>query len=451
MVKNVTLKKYVKIYMLRPFVHFFQRCITYIFKDMLQNMGKIIEKIDMLCELEIEQSYKKNLVPYHNGEKIRIIFYYQVASFWPSWESLYVECMNDERFDVKLVFLNETVNEMSQMLTAEKFLKEKKLAYVDGFYFDIDEFKPHIIIYQTPYDYGHRKSEHRSSRAKAKGFRIVYIPYGIEITDTEASRKAHFEQDVIKNNWRLYTFSEEMKKDYQKYSIGRYGVRALGLPRFDSLFWGMKDKKKYPLDEEILRKVKGRKIILWKVHFPKVILEKGKKRLVTPYLNEYELFSKSIKNYKDLFFIFMPHPKFFEPIEERWLGNHIQNIKKNLDKEENVYIDISDDYRNSLLNASAIIIDRSAVMVEAGAIGVPVLFMKNKDYIEPVTEAIKPLIDSYYQGTSCRDIENFLGMINKGMDIKKSQRQNAFEKCIPFFDGKCGCRVKDDLINSLLS
>lgn len=402
-------------------------------------------KIHMIFQMAIEQNFKSNLVPYYKGEKIRIVFYYQVASFWPSWDTFYAACLADNHFDVKLVYLNETVIEHSQMITAESFLIENKIDYINSINFDIDEFCPHIMVYQTPYDMGHRKTTHRSSAAKSRGYRIVYIPYGIEITDTDTSRKAHFEQQVIINNWRLYTISERMKQDYQMFSEGGAGVRALGHPKFDGLY----NKEKFPLSEEILKKSNGRKLVLWKVHFPKIIYEHGVKHLTTPNLKEYLHFANILDEYENCYFIFMPHPKLFEENVDKFIAKDLQALKKILETKNNVYIDTKDDYRSSLLNVNSIIIDRSAVMVEAGAVGVPVLYMHNEKYEEALTAAIKPLADSYYQGSKYHDIIAFMEMCQKSEDPKKAERENAFSMCIPFFDGKCGERIKNDIIFSL--
>ena len=122
-----------------------------------------------------------------------------------------------------------------------------------------------------------------------------------------------------------------------------------------------------------------------------------------------------------------------------------------LKKLSNVYIDDNDDYRNSLLHVDAIIVDRSSVMVEAATVGVPVLFMYNKDFREPMTRAIQPLIDSYYQGTNTNDMIDFIEMSNRGDDPKKYIREMRFRECIPYFDGKCGYRIKEEIIRDLKS
>lgn len=394
-----------------------------------------------------KMQYESNRVPHVEGEKIRIVFLFQIASFYPSWETLLECCKSDERIDARLVFLDETNTEKSQMLTARSFLDSNNIDYEDFDDFPLEEFKPHILVMQTPYDEWHRKENHWANRFRERGYRLVYIPYGVEISDTEDSHKLHFNTNVINNCWRIYTFSDVMKSDYLKYSANGNAVRALGLPRFDYYF----NHEKSALSDEAEEHRKGRRVVLWKVHFPKIIRENGRDITVTPSLDEYVQFAHKICEFKDLFFVLMPHPKFLEPNRNMEIQMKLSQIIEAVAASENAWIDTAEDYRNSLVNADFIIVDRSAVMVEVGALGVPVLYMSNPEYYEPVTKAIKPLIDSYYQGTRCGDICNFLQMCVSGNDIMSTARRRAFEECIPFLDGKCGERVKEDMINGVIS
>lgn len=393
-----------------------------------------------------ELLFQEKKVPYQTGEKIRIVFLFQVASFWPSWESFYKACLEDERLDVKFLFLDENGRESVQMLTAKSFLDEQQIDYINFCDFDIDAYNPHVIVIQTPYDAGHRIKAHWSSAWKAKGYRVVYIPYGIEISDTETSHGMHFEQHVIENAWRVYTFSETMLKDYRKYCVNAGAVRVFGLPKFDSLF----HKEDFKLDDELMERIAGRKICLWKVHFPKIFEENGKDMFVTPDVNEYIKFAEYAAEHKELFFIFMPHPRFKEPVKNKKLQELAVKLMATLEDIDNVYIDTQDDYRYSLVNADFIIIDRSAVMVEAAAVGVPVLYMVNNNFYEPVTKAIEPLMNSYEQGSTCEDMINFVEACEQGVDQNREQREKAFEECIPYFDGMAGNRIKEDIINGIV-
>ena len=380
------------------------------------------------------------------GGKIRIVFLFQIASFWPSWESVYNAIRSDDRFDVRFLFLNETVSETSQMITAKDFLDTHQIDYIDYCDFDLDVFKPHIIVLQTPYDKYHRIDAHKSFAWKEKGYRIIYIPYGIEISDTEDSHKMHFEQDVVKNAWRIYTFSEAMRSDYRKYCINAGAVRVMGHPKFDSFF----HQEDFPLWNEVKERAAGRKICLWKVHFPKVFVENGIQHFATPDLNEYIAFANYIVSNHEIFYIFMPHPKFFNPDgNKNKIGQLIDELIYTLQDAENVYIDQADDYRNSLMNADFIIVDRSAVMIEAAAADVPVLYMSNEDYYEPLTAAVTSLVESYEQGQTYRDMVAFVQRCCEGLDIKHEERNAAFHQCIPYFDGECAERIKEDIIQSL--
>lgn len=395
-------------------------------------------------QLISELLFQTNVRPVDKQEKIRIVFLFQVAFFWPSIESFYESVLKDNRFAVKLLCYDEDYDKTIKTDTTREYLLNKYSDFEIYEKFDIDAFSPHIVVVQTPYD-TNRAQRYKTFFLRSKGYRIVYIPYGIEIADTDHAKQAHFNESVIQNCWRLYTLSETMKKDYFKYCTNATAVRAIGLPKFDALY----EPEKFPLPDEIRQLSNGRKIILWKVHFPKVISENGKKILVTPYIEEYVSFAKKIQQYGNLFFIFMPHPRFQEFNDDIQVKRKLELLIHILQKADNVYIDNQDDYRYSLCNADSIIIDRSAVMVEAGSRNIPILYMYNPDFNEPLTEAIAPLIESYYQGTTSNDMEEFLDMCQKNEDPLWIKRKKAFAQCIPYFDGKCGERIKEDIIEAL--
>lgn len=344
------------------------------------------------------------------NEKIRVAFLFQVASFWPSWEDLYNKLKVDERFEIKLFYLNVEGLNKAQTATSHIFLTDNKIEYE---LYDEEKFflfKPHYLIIQTPYDKGHRWPNTWSYYYKLHGIRVVYIPYGIEISDTKESRFKHFSMSVVTNARLIYVMSELMKVEYEKYCLNAKAVRACGLPRFDSLI----DKEKYHLPENVRERIGDRKVVLWKVHFPKIFMINGMALQVTPDLDEYIGFTEYIKANMDLFFIFMPHPKFVDETIEPILRKKAERLLDILKDLSNVYIDWTDDYRNSLVNADAIMVDRSAIMVEAGAMKVPVLYLYNKMYYEPMTEPIQQILDTYDQGVSARDMEEFLNKFKCG-------------------------------------
>lgn len=384
---------------------------------------------------------EKAYIPYTEGEKIRVAILFQVPSYWPSIESFYRECLNDEMIEVRIYFVDDLAVERVQMKDAQKFLEEAKLSYEIYSEDRIDEFRPHVALYQPPYDVLYRNPSALSIHLKSKGVRIIYIPYGIEIADTEDARLAHFHTYVVRNAWRIYTFSEKMKEDYQKYCPNRHAVRATGSPKFDAI--GRDDIQ---LNEEIRVAAKGRKIVVWKMHFPKMIYDGMKQLQVTPYLSEYLEFAKKIEEFEDVFFMVMPHPLFFSSSQSNNITETSMQLFEILRKKSNVYIDMSSDYRPSLYNADAIIVDRSALMVEAGLCKVPVLYMHNEDYEEPLTNAVKCLVDTYEQGTHAVDMMLFVEQLTKnGLQDSVLKRQKVIDETMPFLDGYCGKRIVADI------
>lgn len=374
-------------------------------------------------------------------EKIRIAVMFQVASYWPSIESFYEACVSDQGIDIKIYFVGDLSVEKAQIKDTVEFLYKHKISFEKYTERAISEFRPHIALFQPPYDTLYRNPSALSKHLMNMGTRIIYIPYGIEIADTEDAHLAHFHTYVVKNSWRIYTFSDLMKEDYYKYCPNRHAVRVTGSPKFDAI--GNRD---ILMDESIRKKANGRRIILWKMHFPKMIYEGTERRQVTPYLSEYLKFANKLREFADLFFVVMPHPMFFSQTIAEELAEEAKKLLFILEMQPNAVIDLSQDYRNSLYNADAIMIDRSALMVEAGACNVPVFFMRNSDYEEPFTKAVKTLVDTYVQGCTSDDMVEFVLKFRiDGLKDCVGKQKKAFAEVVPYFDGQCGKRIVEDL------
>lgn len=383
--------------------------------------------------------------PFEQGEKIRIVFLFQAASVWASWETFYKACMEDPEIEVKILLLTESTIEKAQMFSAGEFLKKEDIPYEKFENFDIDGYEPHIAFIQFPYDLSYHAPEALSLRLRGKGIRIAYIPYGIEISDEPNARRDHFENFVVENSWRIFTCCETIKNDYQKYCRSREAVRVCGSPKFD----GIRYKERYPLSTEIVRKSKGRKIIVWKMHFPKKNNVNGKTVLITPEPDEYIEFAKNMGEHDDLFFIVMAHPKMLHGMVnsdtkgDGSLTDKARKLIQIIKKYENVCLDMSDDYRNSLYHADAIIMDRSAVVIEAAMTGKPVLMMQNADYKERWTDGVKQVAETFTQGCTATDMEHFINDVRHTKGKGQSETQAALDTYFPYYDGACGYRIKE--------
>lgn len=394
---------------------------------------------------------KWHYIPCEKQEKLRIVFLFQAATVWASWESVYSACIKDECMEIKLLLVSETVIEKSHLILAEEFLKKQKIAYEKFEDFDLQTYKPHIAFVQFPYDLACHRPSALSLRLKRMGIRIVYIPYGIEIVDTQTARKDHFENFVVENSWRIFTCCEAVRKEYMKYCRNREAVRALGSPKFD----GAVHAEKYPLAETIKKQSGKRKIVLWKMHFSKKAVEDGKIVQITPELDEYIFFAENAGKYEDMFFVVMMHPKMlYGTVGSDVKGDSSLKIKTDrllsvVRTKKNMYLDISADYRNSLYHADAVIMDRSAVMLEAAIIGKPILLMTNQHYKEKWTEGIRQVAETFSHGSTAEDMEGFLEKLRQGEQPGPERTKTVLEQYFPYFDGLCGCRIKETIKKEL--
>ena len=412
-------------------------------KELMKKVQEAINKNKLTEYMIINLANKILKRPYKEGEKIDIVFLFQAASFWPSWETVWEACVEDERINPIMLVCDRGFKQegLNQFRTAKKFLEEKGIPYKDVYDVNLDELNPHIILLHTPYD-GQRPRYLQGKQLSARGHRVVYITYGIEIADTAKARVDHFTTGVVTTAWRLYTFSKEMIPYYKMFSpTGGDMVRSFGHPKFDRL-----DKKYFPsLPEYIKEKAKGRKILLLKVHFPKKV--NGK--MITPSLDMYMNFIKKIPEYKNLFCIFMPHPKFYEELAKFKDVNEWKEVINSID---NMIEYTEDDYRPVLLNCDYYIVDRSSLMIEAGMTGRPVCYVSRKDNPEPMTEPVQRIIDTYYQANCGKDLENFMrNIVIPDKDPLKEEREKAIRSVIPDTKGKSGYLIKEDMVNSLIN
>ncbi len=390
-------------------------------------------------------------IPYEEGEKARVLFLFEVASFWPSWESVYEAFLADSRTEVRLALMTRRAIEHSQMVSARSFLEEKRYDYVDADGFDLESFRPHVVFMQSPYDLTFHPPALLSLSLKKKGCRVVYIPYGIEIADTVTARRDHFQNFVVENAWRVYASSERMAEEYRKHCMNFRAVRALGSPKFDYWAEGTKDL----LPKAVQAHAQGKKVVLWKMHFPKDIMDKGRRVMITPDLEEYLEFAGTIGRYEDVFFIFLPHPKIIHGIEAYDVQGDGKLIKKTaallalLRSQPNVLICEDDDYRPALASADAIMLDRTGTMVEAAMTGAPILFMENREYREKWTLPIEALTASFAKGSEGGDMEKFLEAVLAGETEKYLGYRRALEQNFPPADGTCGIRIKEDILAAL--
>lgn len=416
------------------------------FQRTKKEFGLLEQSVDSLKQDMLECLFLQNKIPYYLGEKIRVVMLFQIPSCWASVDSVWKALKEDSRFDVTMLLYDRELKEPAQMKGCREFLLEKEIDFAEAESYNFSKERPHILIYQTPWDNVHRPDFLKADAIKRQGIRVVYLPYGIPYS---ASVSPDFIFSIVKlraKPWLSFELSNSMIVEHKFLSpYGADYLLATGLPKFDSLY----NREQFPLESYILEMVGSRRIVFWQMHFPSL---NGNANYPEPHISEYLKFAKKIREYGDLFFIVRPHPKYFDMCIEKGFADEAEEFIEVLKSTENLYIYNEPDYRPALLNSDYVIGDRSALMIEAIVLGVPVLYMTNFYYKEKMLSAVEPIFESYYQGSESYDMERFVDLIiYRGKDYKADERRKACELCVPLFDGNCGQRIVNSMAEKIIA
>ena len=390
-------------------------------------------------ENNILKKYIANYSNYYNNrtivsDKIKVGILFQIPSFWPSIESIYEKMKEDyNNFEVKF-FLIENNKELSQAKGAKKFLENNNIDYVIGNIENINSYHPDILLIQSPYDLWHRTEELYSENLLNMGYRLLYIPYGFELSDERRSVELQFRLDFYNNCWKIYTCSEDVKNQYLEYnSLLSNNLVALGSPRLDSIY----HKRYTPIREKIIHD--GKKNILLKIHFSLKMDFEGLK-IVTPDLQLYLDFLQKKYRSDEYNLYLMLHPKFYDEMSPNLIDKFKHSIKKS-----NAILIEDDDYREILYNIDAVISDRSGMLIEFAALNIPILYLVNDQSEELIIKPFQYLFNSFDKTSNIAGITNFIDAVLNDKDDNKSQREEAFNYTFPMYDGEATSRIIEDI------
>lgn len=451
---SIRLKKIIKKFILHPAAQTIRRIVKSIFRECLEEIDHSVERWtwDRYKKIQVGLGRESGAlstepfakIPYHMGEKIRLGILFQIPSAWASLESVWEVLRGDERFDAKIYLFDKELKEPAQMAGARKFLIEHQIPFISVDQFTFVEENLHVLIYQTPWDEDHRPRYLQSDVIAQLGTRIAYITYGLSYSASVWVGHQFSDTKFKAYAWKVFTYSERARFDHVCLSPrGGQNVVGVGHPKFDAIA----NKQNYPLEPGLTARIAGRKIVFIQMHFP---APDGNPSIPEADIHSYIDFLKQAEEYRQFFFLVRPHPKLFETSEQRGLSNVAEELQRVLNDGENVFHYSDPDYRPALFAADYVVGDRSALMIEAGALHVPVLYMTNFYYKEKMLPAIEPLFESYYQGSFAYDIRRFLDMVAiKGLDYKKEERERAARNCLPELDGQGGRRIVDDIAETI--
>ena len=233
-----------------------------------------MDKLEQILKLGVTREAVTDLkeqAASQSREKIHILILTQEVSCWPTLESLYSAAVEDDRYNIKLVYTPfKHADSGNENDFFNIYKNEMLLPVIDHNNYDLAADSPDIVIMNKPY-YG-VPVEYHIVNLKDVVPRVIYIPYGMETTVDLAW--TGFQYYAQYKAWKHIAYGDAVKD----FGI-RYGYRngeniaVWGHPKADSYIDF--DKKHDLIPEEWKTKIRDRKTILWTPHHIVDLHEKG--------------------------------------------------------------------------------------------------------------------------------------------------------------------------------
>ncbi len=382
-------------------------------------------------------------VPYQSGTPIRILFVTQHSSIWTAWRSVWIECKENPNIEVHVV-LAPFIHQYSAITDQSEIQGCLENDGVPFFRFDsynVDSFNPHVVFLQNPYD-STRPEALSSNNLRKKGYRIAYIPYGLEMGGGQENIDWQFNLDFHHNAWRIFARSKRHKAMFGKYSsVGDKNVVITGHPKFD---YQSQQLTSQQISDDLKNKIAGRKVVLWTPHFSVAL---------PPTWSTYRIYGQAIfeetQARPDLFFIIRPHPLFFRAMVENglWAEGDETIFKEKCKYQNNLWLDESFDYSKVFSAADALMTDVGSFLLEFLPTGKPILYLHHPEGVGLNDDG--ELINYLYRAENVSDISQFLNDVQTGEDSKKTERLSVLTEYLFGLDGNAGKRICEVIINAI--
>lgn len=366
----------------------------------------------------------------------------QYAPIWPSLKSVWHALKLNSSIEVKL-----TKTEFIQPIASENYLKQlDDLVIAEDITNDlidandIDAFKPNLVFIQNPYEATRIKSLNTSNLI-SKGFKVAYVPYGIEMGGGEKNYKAQFNTDLQHFAWRVFLRSKRNKTMYANHcAVGDAHVVVSGHPKFDN----QQDFATHPISGALKQKIAGRKVVLWSPHF-----SVGLPASWSTYRIYNQIIMQQVEARADVFFIIRPHPLFFKEMlrQQVWDEAGEAEFRKLCAEKDNLWLDENADYMESFAASNAIMTDVGSFLLEYLPTKNPIMYLHHPEGYGLNDDG--DLVDHYYRANLPEDIPPFFDMVSKGQDPMREERIGVTDEYLFGLDGKAGQRIADYIVEEL--
>ncbi len=379
-------------------------------------------------------------------EKIKLLFLTMEYSCFPSIQKIVDFALNDDRFEVDLVYVPFYHSNKARP-DEEEIEAYKKRGYniIRHSEYDLTHRSPDVSFIIKPYDSVPR--EYYVSeiyRVVDKIIFVKYCPDAINVKDSESFDKYFYRSSLNYIAWKNYLSSKKIYENRTTKAWKDTGDNWIfeTNPRCDMDVLTV--KKDFPDEtERIISLSRNRKIIFWNTqHFIT-----GENHIGT-FLEMGEAMLDCITKNRNLFFVWRPHPLFWGALAHAKGDEYVSEIKKRIENEENIIIDEADSYLPAFYLSDAMISDMSSLVGEYMMTKNPICFLYTK-----MEKSLYPeeYLNCLYVTKGAEDFDRFLEMMNRNGDEMKEIRLEVIDKNFKINNDKktISEKILDDIYMSL--
>lgn len=398
---------------------------------------------------KLQRNYKIQIEKLKNkvkrGEKVKVAFLHMYATSCQNLSIFDKMLEKDNLFDPYFIVNPDVVRsrenfEYNYKRSKKELIKKYgKSRVLDGYNFENDEFIDYtnefdIATTNNPYDVM-ANTFFKISYWTKKHIPVFYISYFymgrcfVSITNLKS--------DEFSLLWKIFAENENVLRLAKKYEqIKGKNIVVTGAPKMDKL-------------ASCKSKQNKRKTIIIAPHHS----IDNDKQSVGGFLQYYESLLKLPAKYKNIDFVFRPHPLLFEVLSNKYWGkDKTQKYLKKLLSNNNVIYSTEGDYIKLFAKSDALIHDCGSFCAEYLYTGKPCAYLYKKG-IEPDliwTDFGKSCINNHYIINNEQDLYMFIeSVILSNNDVKKQSRTEFANKNIKVNYPYSTDVILTNIINSL--
>lgn len=151
-------------------------------------------------------------------KKIRVVFFVNEYSTFPTIKSVYDEMKNDKSFMCDLVHIPFNHSNKTNSIENEinDYYENGYNEIIESDDYDLTKKSPDIVIYLKPYD--SIPKQFYIDEIEKLVDRIIYIPYGVNTVDDEEIYKYAYSLPIENKSWMYVSHCKHDKRMAEKYS-----------------------------------------------------------------------------------------------------------------------------------------------------------------------------------------------------------------------------------------